>query len=64
MIGICESTGMFQIGKVPGPAGRFCGQELAVEIAGDAERQDVDHRAADDLVGLEFDGHDRVEPGQ
>ena len=30
-------------------------QELAVEITGNPDRQNVDHRAADDLVGLDID---------
>ena len=64
MIGICDSTGHAHDREGARPGRQVLGQELAVEVAGDAERQDVDHRAADDLVGLELDRHDGVQRGQ
>ena len=62
--GCPTSSGMSNGGNVPGPGGRLVREELAVHVAGDADREDVDHRAADDLVRPEADRDDGVQQRQ
>ena len=64
MNGILSSSGMLHDRKRARPGRQVFGQELAIQVAGDAQGQDVDDRAADDLVGLELDRDHRVQRGQ
>ena len=45
-------------GRSPGVP--FVAVDLDEEVAGDAEREEVDRRAADDLVGAQVDREERV----